>query len=466
MLPRFTWPLRPDKLELLGATAWVRYTFKRPVRITASQIYWFVGSSPSHQVQKVARWRLLVLESEGDALADQLSWKEVDLMFGNYNVTEDEFNIVTFDPVRTSAIQLEIQSAPGKSGGLFEWRVLDGAHNVASSGRTSYSFHDKGMGGNLAKCLNAGDQAPDATALVPVRELMGFTPWYFDLPDHRRFDDAWVQVMSPEGFFAPFGLTTVEQRSMNFMLDYGGHPCLWNGPSWPYASSITLTALANLLQAGRGNSIVSKEDYTKLLEIYLSSHRRRVNNINGSPVKTLPWIDENLDPFTGKWLARKRHIDISALKATKTKETTGAATAAVRAAVGLAARLTEVRGDSSVTRDPDRALNSQELLIREKGKDYLHSTFCDLIITGLVGLRPRPDHVVELQPLLPAAKWAYFCLDRVKYRGWTLTVVWDQSGKKYGKGQGLLLFVDGRLEARSATLEPLKWDGGVASVHI
>lgn len=32
---------------------------------------------------------------------------------------------------------------------------------------------------------------------------------------------------------------------------------------------------------------------------------------------------------------------------------------------------------------------------KERGQDYNHSTCNDLIITGLVGLRPRIDDVVE-----------------------------------------------------------------------
>ena len=75
---------------------------------------------------------------------------------------------------------------------------------------------------------------------------------------------------------------------------------------------------------------------------------------------------------------------------------------------------------------------------------YNHSGFADLIITGLVGLKPRADNVVELQPLVPEGQWDYFCLDEVRYHGRTLTVIWDKTGQKYGKGQGLRVFADGK----------------------
>ena len=74
------------------------------------------------------------------------------------------------------------------------------------------------------------------------------------------------------------------------------------------------------------------------------------------------------------------------------------------------------------------------------------------MITGLVGLRPRADDVVEVNPLLPEGTWDYFCLDNVSYHGRTLTILWDKSGEKYGKGKGLRVFADGREVAAADSL--------------
>ena len=83
------------------------------------------------------------------------------------------------------------------------------------------------------------------------------------------------------------------------------------------------------------------------------------------------------------------------------------------------------------------------------GKDgrsryYNHSTFADLLITGVVGLRPRADDMVEVQPLLPDGTWNWFCLDGVKYHGHALTIIWDKDGTRYGRGQGLIVLADGK----------------------
>ncbi|HEV8282929.1 MAG TPA: glycosyl hydrolase family 65 protein [Chitinophagaceae bacterium] len=90
---------------------------------------------------------------------------------------------------------------------------------------------------------------------------------------------------------------------------------------------------------------------------------------------------------------------------------------------------------------------------QERSRYYNHSTFNDLIITGLVGLRPRADDVVEVNPLLPDNKWDWFCLDNVLYHGNILTIIWDKTGTKYKKGKGLSVWVNGKKIASSVELK-------------
>jgi hypothetical protein len=78
---------------------------------------------------------------------------------------------------------------------------------------------------------------------------------------------------------------------------------------------------------------------------------------------------------------------------------------------------------------------------------YFHSSFNDLIITGLIGLKPRADDVIEIDPLA-ARTWDHFALEDVPYHGRKLTVVWDRDGKRYGEGAGLRVLVDGKELAR------------------
>jgi glycogen debranching enzyme len=88
-------------------------------------------------------------------------------------------------------------------------------------------------GAQFFKTLPRGD----GKQLAEVREQIGFVPWYFNLPD-PGYESAWKQMIDPDGFSAPFGPTTAERRHPRFMEKHD-HDCLWNGPSWPYATTQT-----------------------------------------------------------------------------------------------------------------------------------------------------------------------------------------------------------------------------------
>jgi hypothetical protein len=237
-------------------------------------------------------------------------------------------------------------------------------------------------------------------ALADVREAIGFTPWMFGLPAAGRgYEEAWRQLMDPRGFFAPFGPATAEQRHPGFQISESGDDCQWNGPSWPFATTVTLKALANVLHRG-GQRVVSRADYFKTLAIYARSQRLKL-----ADGRSVAWVDENLNPITGEWHARARKLKKGTFN---------------------------VRGDH-----------------------YNHSGCCDLVITGLAGLRPRADATVEVAPLLPQGTWDWFCLDDVPYHGTSISIVWDLTGKRFGSGAGLAIFANGREIGRARRLERL-----------
>ncbi|GHT52994.1 hypothetical protein AGMMS49982_14740 [Bacteroidia bacterium] len=244
--------------------------------------------------------------------------------------------------------------------------------------------------------------------LADVRELCGYAPWMFGLakPEHAV---AWKFLMDKKHFYAPFGPTFAEQSHPQFTISYKGHECQWNGPTWPMSTSMTLLGLANLLQTEQ-QKVITKKDYLDLLKVYAHSHHLKKDD--GTVV---PWIDENLNPFTGDWISRTR------LKTWK------------------------------------NGTWSQEAGGVERGKDYNHSEFCDLIISGLVGLRPAEGDILTVYPLA-TDEWEWFALENVLYHGKTISVIWDKTGKKYGKGQGFMVFVNGKKIATSKRLGELKVD--------
>lgn len=87
---------------------------------------------------------------------------------------------------------------------------------------------------------------------------------------------------------------------------------------------------------------------------------------------------------------------------------------------------------------------------------YNHSSFADLIISDLLGLKPREDNVLEMEPLIPKGKWDWFCLDRVFYHNKMLTIRWDKNGRKYNRGSGFFVFADGKPLYKGKELKPVK----------
>lgn len=239
-----------------------------------------------------------------------------------------------------------------------------------------------------------------------ARELHGYTPWLFNMPD-STYSIAWKFLMDPRFFYAPYGPTTAEQDHPEFAIAYQGHECQWNGPSWPFATSITLTALANTLNNYQ-QDIISKADYFKLFENYAGSHQ-----ITREDGKKIPWIDENLNPFTGDWISR-----------TRLKTWQNGTWSAEKGGV-------------------------------ERGKDYNHSTFCDLVINGLIGIRPALGNQLVINPLIPENSWSYFCLDNINYHGKKLTILYDQSGERYKRGKGFFVYLNGKLAASSPNIQKI-----------
>jgi hypothetical protein len=238
-----------------------------------------------------------------------------------------------------------------------------------------------------------------------VREIYGFLPWKFLLPD-SGFEAAWQQIRDPQGFSAPFGPTTAEQRHPRFMK-YRIKRCQWDGPSWPFTTSLAISALGSFLRAYH-QDVVSNRDFLDLLKTYARSQHRRL------PYgEEIPWIGENLHPQSGIWLAR---------------------------AIAL-------EGMCPVVKDMNEAVI--------RGKDYNHSSYCNLVISDLIGFRPDDNNMIHIQPLVPDDTWDWFCLDGLEYQGNQFTIIYDKTGEKYGQGQGLQVFADGTLIGRSDELTTL-----------
>lgn len=96
-----------------GATEWVEYAFPKATTVMESELYWFDDTGRGG-VRVPALWRILY--------KDGTEWKPVENT-GGYGVAKDQYNRVTFKPVSTTGLRLEVTAQPTFSAGIQEWKV-------------------------------------------------------------------------------------------------------------------------------------------------------------------------------------------------------------------------------------------------------------------------------------------------------------------------------------------------------
>ena len=101
------WP-KKDTLQ------WVQYTFEKPATVSSAKVYWF-DDGPWGGCRVPASWKVLYRTEAGD-------WKEVQAK-GTYGTAKDAYNEILFEPVRTSALRLDVQLPKEFASGIMEWMV-------------------------------------------------------------------------------------------------------------------------------------------------------------------------------------------------------------------------------------------------------------------------------------------------------------------------------------------------------
>ncbi len=243
----------------------------------------------------------------------------------------------------------------------------------------------------------------DTKQKADVKEVIGVYPFYFDmLPPGQGYEAAWDSIIDPDQFWTTWPVASASKKcpaysQSNWPGDGRAAGCMWNGPAWPHANSLVMTAMAKTLRGSTelavGSSAKAREasdaqrstlKAQHLFDLFYSFTKAqyREQDIN------FPWTGEFYNGETGRW---------------KTAE-----------------------------------------------RDYNHSTWIDVLIQDIIGLVPRSDDVLEIDPLLPPGNLSHFLLDGQYYRGHDVTIVWDDPGEAdhYGdRREGLDIYIDGRLTA-------------------
>jgi hypothetical protein len=97
-----------------NSTEWLAYEFKEATTISTSTVYWY-DDQPWQGCKVPDSWKLYYKDAAGN-------WVEVKNPSG-YPSLKGVACTVTFDPVKTTAVKLELVQPVDKSCGLYEWSV-------------------------------------------------------------------------------------------------------------------------------------------------------------------------------------------------------------------------------------------------------------------------------------------------------------------------------------------------------
>ncbi len=213
-------------------------------------------------------------------------------------------------------------------------------------------------------------------------ELVGYIPWAFSMPDAGK-EDAFRWLFDTSVFAAKTGLATADISHPRFQF-YSEHPCTWSGNVWPYATSYAVNAVIALL-SDYEQSVVSEKDLYSLIRTYAEMH------YSVEKGKKINFIDEVMLPFEPVWYVRK------------------------------------------LAHEEGRTISGG----KNRGKDYNHSTFIDLVLRGLCGVNTK-SVTLCIEPRIKGI-WKYFKIENLTYRGKTYTVYYDEDGTVFGKGRGVVI---------------------------
>ncbi|KAM0216903.1 hypothetical protein ACHAQD_007622 [Fusarium lateritium] len=231
-------------------------------------------------------------------------------------------------------------------------------------------------------------------APIRGRELAGMVPWTHDIPDdNEEYSQAWEHVLDSERLAGPFGLRTVEPSYEHYMRvwRYEGDHVECHWNGPSWPYQTTQVLTA------LGNVLDHYPTSAKTVSVknYISLLKQYAAQHHNKDYDTLD-LEENYNPDTGYPI------------------------------VGLG-----------------------------RSHHYFHSGYIDLIMSGLVGVRPRQDDVLEVNPLVDTEDILYFRAENILYHGRNVTIQWDATGDKYGKS-GLSIQIDGQEAGSSEKLERLE----------
>ncbi|MBM3291043.1 MAG: hypothetical protein FJY92_12915 [Candidatus Hydrogenedentes bacterium] len=226
---------------------------------------------------------------------------------------------------------------------------------------------------------------PATGKMAMVKEVIGVYPFYFSMfgpDDGRPYLAAWKSMIDPNEFWTAWPVASASKLCKAYSQDVnfngkrvGG--CMWNGPTWPHANSLVMSAMAATMREFPDSPL----NADKLYELFKSF---TMAQFKGQDL-AFPWTGEYYNGDSGEW--------------------------------------------------------------RTEQRDYNHSTYIDVLIADIAGLRPRNDDVIKLHPLI-AAQMPPFVIDGIRYHNRDISILWSpKDGADIAPDglRGFRIYVDGKL---------------------
>lgn len=146
-------------------------------------------------------------------------------------------------------------------------------------------------------------------AVAKVKEVIGVYPFYFGaLPAGQGYEAVWKSLIDPKQFWTKWPVASVSMEcpaySQKSWPDGYGTACMWNGPTWPHANSLVISAMGNSLRSNEGPSALTKNH---LWDLFISFTKAQFKDQKLEN----PWTGEFYSGDTGEWKTGERDYNHS-----------------------------------------------------------------------------------------------------------------------------------------------------------
>lgn len=97
-----------------GTTEWISYEFPEAMTVSSSTVYWY-DDAPWGGCRVPKSWKIYYKDASSN-------WVDVENP-DQYGVAKGTSNTVRFNPVKTSAVKLEVVLPEKNASGIYEWEV-------------------------------------------------------------------------------------------------------------------------------------------------------------------------------------------------------------------------------------------------------------------------------------------------------------------------------------------------------